>query len=275
MQVDKKQICSHELLFEDCSTCQLEAFCEIENLQKAVTKNIIAPFVRQQDRSWIFTIRPSAEYEEEIGKMTDEYKYGGLVFLGKDGFIEGELPEDWPIYKIVFKGSFEALIGFVCCFIMKYGQSSILPKFGPTVHKDKEIDERLTDIWHWGGSLDECIFKRCSDLENSFSSAYQTHDAEGTEQYFATKDINEFMAGYKKMKDIFIPDTEFYEDEYGYEIQDLPIEYYIHEKRKDCCDSENNDYQDCHNAKPDHLIEKEIQEGARVLPNCKAYFYKL
>jgi hypothetical protein len=280
MEVDKNRICPHEILSEDCSKCQLLTFCRV-GLLKAVTKNIIAPFVKEGDNFWIFTIRPCADYEEGIkrsevcgGEMNDdyEYKYGGLVFLGKDGWLSKEVPEGWPIYKIVFKGTFEALIGFICCFIMKYGQLSILPHIGATVHEDyKDINTRLKDIWQRGGEFHGCIFERCP----AYDKAYQTYDPDGKNQYFATNNIEEFMAGYREMADIFIPDVDFYKD--GYTCIDGigPIEYFVHERDKRHCCKDPDIAEGCHSPINEREMESDISNGNVVLPKCKAYFYKL
>jgi hypothetical protein len=246
------EFCKHQFPRTLCKVCSaqetMETFllCQQRDpalkLVKDLNRTTISDLVFEKRRDVFVTrFRPAADGEVgyDIDDLSGDFKFWGLVLASKPlegqvcdkSLIPGSMTinesgqevantqqyrndpvEDYPIFEVTFEGSREAFIGFLCAWLMKYGDSSIIPfldTLDPTnpnegifrISDDLQICIDVSSRFRWGGEMDHCIFER-DPLVTGVLSQFST-DGEN-DQFFAMHNSEEFMGGFKKAHELLI-----------------------------------------------------------------------
>lgn len=162
---------------------------EEKGRRRAVSDNFFAEMSVLQPNNPIFNLSP----EKLVLYYPDKY--------GKPNQF------DLKTLRIVFVGPRESFIGFMCCLLYKYGQTTMVPlglEFGSSDSVPESFVEEIRGRWHWGGDLDGCIYAKHPEAEAVISYP----DGAEYGQHFSAENIREFWAGYRKMLDLNISEVQ-------------------------------------------------------------------
>jgi hypothetical protein len=210
MEIDKKQLCRHELLPSICPTCQIIAFLSCKILRKDVVRAKIFQMLKEMQKSWVLNIR-CGSYEETRYEPDEYSEYGGFVFGTHDDI---PLKPNWPCYKIIFAGSFDSLMGFINCFIFQYMQHKWFEYDENIGCEHEEIQKELDKHMLYDKFAEKCPFG--NSPERDFVAVYG-HD---TDNYWHSfKNLEEYVAGHLEMCSIEFPEVTFDELELSHIVK--------------------------------------------------------
>jgi hypothetical protein len=203
MEIQKEDLCEkHINLKRACPNCQIHQFLMSDHLRKDIVKEVIFPYLKEGQKSWAFDIRATT-YEEDHYDPYDDFVYGGMVFGDRED-VQELMPDSYhPCYKFLFHGTKQAFMGFLCCFLIKYGVSMILPIEEYVIFGGLEgfEDEFLENFGSFGDLEGECIY------EKSQGKAIVTISTDMDNFYFITDNVQEFLDGYREMLNFDIPNV--------------------------------------------------------------------
>lgn len=153
-----------------------------------------------EQREWIFYIRCASNEEAET-EPDEGFKYSGLTF----GVHDDVSDPDWPCYKIVFNGSFDAVMGFIVCFFYKYAMFDVYKERFSLNCGHPEIQNELDGNFVYNQYLAGCIFKRCPN-----KTIVVEFDGDIDQCYFCTNNLGEYLAGHYTMLSLHIPDVQIW-----------------------------------------------------------------
>jgi hypothetical protein len=266
MEIEKKDLCRHENLIQNCPNCQIHQFLMSKHLRKDILRNKIFPYLKKEQQIWTFDIR-GATYEEHLydPPCSRGPGFGGMIFGTRD---DVPLDKQWPCYKLLFMGSKESLMGFMCCFLFKYGTNMIpsLDEYAPEYVSD-EIEQEFSQNFSWSDVLKKCMFKRCPDKKAIV--IFSTEDLNF--HYFATNSIKEFLDGYRKMFDLNIPNIYIQQGPWKEDyIEGIVYKEPSHEKNCEVCKTGNAYLGISGKILVDSGVQRIKTDG-----KSKAYFYKV
>jgi len=132
--------------------------------------------------------------EEEAYDVGGTELAAGLVLTSQD-----RSDRDMAYYDIMFRGSAEAKIGFLCAFVVTYGDVTIIPystvSYGMPISHDKAYCREVGDRFIWALDCHTCIFKDNPTIEEVLAIPSSADD--DAQQYIIIKDYNEFMTGFR------------------------------------------------------------------------------
>jgi hypothetical protein len=147
----------------------------------------------------IYTLRFGFSSEDDLGAM-DEFVEDfpnlshGLWKLDDNREFGGKI-------CIVFTGEEEAFLGFLFALTYKYGALTFFTDsmdFGNDYINEK-FQKRISSQINGG-----CAFSQYSDAEACWRISAEPEHIEDGLQYFITKDVSQFYAGFKKMMELEI-----------------------------------------------------------------------
>ncbi len=209
MEVTKNQLCRHDILSKDCVKCQILAFLSVEGLHKNIIRYHIFKHLKEMQKVWTFNIR-CAYLDEREGIEPDEgYEYTGLTM----GTCQDVWKTTWPCYKFIFVGSFDAVMGFITCFLLKYSWFALYKEQINVNSGYEEIQKELNNSFLYNQYLEKCVLHTCPD-----KTMVVNFGGDIDEHYFCINNLEEYMAGYREMMKINIPgiQTGIEEWEEGY-----------------------------------------------------------
>ena len=218
LQILSTDVCPHAVLPRDCSTCQMQTFMLINQqsdtpLLKDIQRSLIHPLVQDNRRAYTLDFRYAADHEikTEDGQSYETSDYDALVTAATvfepkkialdvgDNDRPSQLPEDLKHLRIVFIGPLEAYLGFLFCLLFKYGTTTLIPS-GLKLGASEEIKRLIHERWNWEGDLDQCIFQRHPE---AVAYIRRGNAGEG-DNLMSTTNVEEFLAGYMKMRELDI-----------------------------------------------------------------------
>lgn len=209
-EVDRKDLCAHELTFGLCSSCQILPLIQCEKeigviIPKDLNRYIFSTLNGKQKR-FEFTFRFAADHELVSGDPFEfESLYAGIYPASKP-FQKPDDPQesdeerppqeekDLREFKVVFLGQEEAWRGFLCALVYKYGECTIrsdVNDFPPDINPEQR--------WHFSADVDQCIFHRHPEA----AGFIQLEDGE-FESSLSTTDCDQFIQGFLKGLDMEI-----------------------------------------------------------------------
>lgn len=201
LQIERDQTCSHGILPQHCSKCQIQTFilCQ-KQMQIGLLRDLkILLFETLKNMQQVYVLDFRLAEDTELGyeddECSDENMCQGLLPPNEDEELPAEL-------RIVFIGEKEAYYGFICSLLIKYGSLTMIVN-GLDFGSDK-IWPEISRRWHWEGDLDNCIFK-----ENWQATGYMEIQSPNDDymQYFSTRNMDQFLPGYCKMLELDIPEV--------------------------------------------------------------------
>lgn len=199
LQIEQDQTCSHKILPQHCSKCQIQTFilCQKQSFTKLIKVLNILLFETLKNMQKVFVLDFRLAEDTELGYEDDE--------CSDENMCQGLLPpsEELPAeLRIVFIGEKEAYYGFICSLLIKYGSLTMIVNgldFG-----SEKIWPEINKRWHWEGDLDNCIFK-----ENLQATEYIEIQSPNDDfmQYFSMSNMDQFLSGYCKMLELDIPEV--------------------------------------------------------------------
>lgn len=267
-RIQLSDTCRHKILPRDCARCSIECLLLYQNrnphlLNRDILRNVIYPLVKGNRASYFLDCFYASTHCIKFNDGSKTYnKYDGLVLVEDPA----RSLESVGRMRIVFLGSEEAYLGFLCCLVMKYGQTTMLHyelesyiaenlliKFRERYHPD-----------HDSSNIFFCLFQKYPQA-TAYMRVYYNNSRTHW-RYFWMENPDEFLSGYRAMLEINVEKVTSRND-----MSNDPVVVYKearHEMNCPHCLKDGDQLLDI----PD-LIESSHLYDIPVKGNCKAYWY--